>query len=511
MGNDTTLITDRRGLPGERPRRPILSLVLLWSRAEPERIGEVAIPDLDDDARDDADADDTESDDFYFGRAPRAGARALVLVRQRPGANQRTGSPRSIGVSREQWKLRLAGDALEIDNIGRRALIHNGVATSLARVRTGDRVEIADELLFLAVRRPPVLPAMRLPPALVPCFGAADAFGIVGESAAAWELRRQLAFAAGREDHVLLSGPSGSGKELAARTIHGLSRRSANRIVARNAATLPESLIDAELFGNPRDYPNPGMPERPGLIGAADGSTLFLDEIGELSHSLQAHLLRVVESGEYSRLGEARSRQADVRVVAATNRDPLALKHDMLGRLRLRVALPGLEARREDVPLLARHMLRMMAANDPLVAERVFPDGDPTLEPCWSPGLVGALVTAPYATHVRELQTRLWEAIGRGDGPGLTSSLCTMATGSPSTTTSPGETDEITNVDTVDPQSVTADDIRATLAACDGSRDRTWRQLGLRSRHQLVRLMRRHGINGPAPASGGIAPASAAG
>ena len=86
-----------------------------------------------------------------------------------------------------------------------------------------------------------------------------------------------------RAGHVLLRGQSGVGKELAARAIHELCGRSQKPLVARNAATFPESLVDAELFGNRRDYPNKGMPERPGLIGQADGSTLFLDEIGELS------------------------------------------------------------------------------------------------------------------------------------------------------------------------------------------------------------------------------------
>src|SRR5207244_827185 len=82
------------------------------------------------------------------------------------------------------------------------------------------------------------------------------------------------------------------------------------KLLARNAATFPEALVDAELFGNVRDYPNPGMPERPGLIGASDGGILFLDEIGELPHALQAHLLRVLDGGEYQRLGESRSRRA---------------------------------------------------------------------------------------------------------------------------------------------------------------------------------------------------------
>src|SRR5690606_5383103 len=105
-------------------------------------------------------------------------------------------------------------------------------------------------------------------------------FGIVGESPAAWALRDELAFVAARDLHVLLHGATGTGKELAARAIHGLGRSAGREMIARNAATLPAGIADAELFGNAKDYPNPGMRERPGLVGAADGSTLFLDELG---------------------------------------------------------------------------------------------------------------------------------------------------------------------------------------------------------------------------------------
>ena len=486
----TTLVPDHRAdaVPAAVSATPRFGFVILWSKTESHRLGETAL------LEPEPDADPRIEPTFFLGRAlGHAGATPLWFGQHRPGSVRLPGALLSPGISRVQWTVRATERGVAIDNVGQRGLLIRNQMVLRGHAEPGDLVEIAGELLLMVVRRAPLPIPVYLPPSAAAFdFGAPDHFGIVGESPAAWELRRQLAFAAGREDHVLLTGPSGSGKELAARTIHGLSRRAAQRMVARNAATLPESLIDAELFGNPRDYPNPGMPERPGLIGAADGSTLFLDEIGELSHALQAHLLRVVESGEYQRLGEARARFADVRVVAATNRDALALKHDLLGRMRLRVALPGLELRREDIPLLARHMLRTMATVDPLVAERVFPDGDPAQDPCWSPGLVEALTMAPYATHVRELHTRLWEAIGHGDGTGLSSNLGTAS--------STGVPEEIATIDTVDPLTVSAEAVRAALEANDGSRDRTWRQLGLRSRHQLVRLMRRHGLNG-APAA----------
>src|SRR5262249_14365097 len=177
--------------------------------------------------------------------------------------------------------------------------------------------------------------------------------------------------------NVLIHGPSGTGKELAARAVHALSRRAKRPLVARNAATLPPGLVDAELFGNVKNYPNPGTPERPGLIAQADGGTLFLDEIGELPWDLQAHLLRVLDAGgESHRLGEATARRASIRLVAATNRAPGELKHDLLARLTLRLVMPELAARPEDIPLLVRHLLRRAAEQSPDIGRRFLsPDG----------------------------------------------------------------------------------------------------------------------------------------
>src|SRR5262249_38405316 len=207
--------------------------------------------------------------------------------------------------------------------------------------------------------RPLEMPVMRASSEAASfAFGAADTHGIVGESPAAWALRDTVAFAARSVGHVLIHGESGVGKELVARAIHALSARRARPLGARNAATFPEALVDAELFGNAKNYPNPGMIEREGVVGEADGSTLFLDEIGELPAALQAHLLRVLDrGGEYQRLGEPRVRRADLRVVAATNRSIDELKHDLAARLTLRVEVPSLADRREDIPLLARHLL----------------------------------------------------------------------------------------------------------------------------------------------------------
>jgi len=481
IAESTTLILDRGPWGGRGPSPSELALVVAWSRAEPHRVGEILF------------AGHAAGGTHSFGRGCAPDTGGIGLVRQRPADNELTGTTRAPGISRHQWNLRRAGRTIEIENVGRRALRVDGVDCVAATVRAGAIVEIADELVLVATVRPSRMAPCPLPVELMPPFGEADAFGIVGESEVAWQLRRQLAFAAGRHDHILLTGPSGSGKELAARAIHGLSGRASEKLIARNAATFPEALVDAELFGNVRDYPNPGMAERPGLIGASDGGMLFLDEIGELPHALQAHLLRVLDGGDYQRLGESRSRRADVRVIAATNRAPDELKHDVLARLRLRVALPGLCERREDVPLLARHLLRRMAARDPMVAERCFERGDRDGEPRWTSRFVAGLLGARFRTHVRELETWLWQAILDSRDGVLDEPPALCASSHKDTL----RADDDSEAGDVDPRTLDAAAVQRALDEHNGSRELAWRGLGLRSRHQLLRLMRRFGISAP--------------
>jgi len=122
-------------------------------------------------------------------------------------------------------------------------------------------------------------------------------------------MRAELARAAGGASHVLLQGESGTGKELAAGVIHHRSSRAKGPFVSRNASAFTSTLIASELFGNPANYPNPGMPARKGLLGTADGGTLFLDEIGDCPLDAQAQLLRVMDQGEYQPVGEAVARR----------------------------------------------------------------------------------------------------------------------------------------------------------------------------------------------------------
>jgi two-component system nitrogen regulation response regulator GlnG/two-component system response regulator HydG len=471
---DDTTITEAEAASSPHPTSrdgPVDALVVVHCADDPGRIGEALLLPPPGAKR-----------PLVFGRGDsRAGecVRAL-LVRQRPGANTETAPLESSDLSRSQLLVRSHPDGgIAVDNVGKRPLVVEGQSVTSARVRAGTLLEVGRKLALLATRRPPVLPPMRAADSrLMPGFGEADAFGYVGESPEAWRVRNEIAAVAMREEHVLLFGESGSGKELVAQAIHALGPRSGRRIVARNAATLPSGLIDAEFFGSAANYPNAGMPERPGLVGEANGSTLFLDEIGELPIELQAHLLRLLDGGDYQRLGDARRRTADLRLVAATNRPAHQLKGDFAARFAIRLHLPNLNDRRCDVPLVARHLLRSRIAQG--------------AEACLSRQLTLALVGHLYTTNVRELASILLRAAVESRGPvvDLTPGAREML----------GAPDESLGA----PRSVRdvpREAIVESLTRNGGVRERVWRELGLPNRYLLKRLMKKYGIRDDAPQS----------
>ena len=194
---------------------------------------------------------------------------------------------------------------------------------------------------------------------------SADDLGLLGRSAAMDELRSAVCRVAESPYPVLVTGESGSGKELVARAIHRLSRRTDRCFGAVNCAALTDELVEAELFGYARGAFTSPVTECAGLFEAADRGTLFLDEVGELSARAQAKLLRVLQDGEIRRLGENLPRRVDVRVVSATNRPLEAdvstgrFREDLLYRVDvLRIALPPLRDRDDAVLLLAEHFWR---------------------------------------------------------------------------------------------------------------------------------------------------------
>ena len=441
-----------------------LALVIAWSAAEPWRTGEVALFGME--AR----------EAFTLGRGDGDGPR-VVFHRQRPGVLEARPGLEGAAISRKQLEVRLRAGGLSIERVGRCPMRVNGTDLDRALLAPGDVVHLVGQLVLFCTLRP------RGP--LAPCeyyresseLGAPDSLGIVGESPAAWALRDRLAFAGTLDVHTLLLGESGTGKELAARAVHRLSARSAKKLVARNAATLPAGLVDAELFGNVKNYPNPGMPERPGLVGEANGGTLFLDEIGELPQELQAHLLRMLDrGGEYQRLGEAKTHHADIRFIGATNRSMESLKHDLLARFQLRIGVPALAARKEDLPLIAHHLASRMRRENPQLVSLARRADDKPL----STAEVDVLLRRDYPANVRDLETALLEAFAP---KAIDRPLAVPAGAARAAVVSADEPSEAL--------------LRDVIAKHGTGRDAT-KALGLGSRYELLRLMKKYGIPGGA-------------
>ncbi len=463
-------------LPWQKPRaRPVRRaphLVLAWSLDEPERIGEVV----------------SIARPVSIGRGgplPDDPAPRGTLARIRPGALDEGDPIANARISRLHLVLEpLDEESLRLRSLGRATVRINSKAVTDATARAGDTIEIHNAAVFVVSSRPVEPPAVR-GLSIQFDWGRPDPYGIVGESEAVWKLREQLAFAASTDRHVLVLGESGVGKELAARAVHGMSERRDKTFIARNAATMPETLIDAELFGNVKNYPNPGMPERAGLIGEADGSTLFLDEIGDLPEKCQVHLLRVLDAdGEYQRLGEARTRRSAFRLVAATNRAPESLKHDFLARFTHRIALPGLADRRDDIALVLGEILRRTAAKHRGIADRFFERRMGSVaEPRLAPDLVVRLLRHPYTHHVRELERIVWLALGTADADyiGLTPAVEAELRESAESETEAAEIDR--------------DTLAAALAQHGRSPTKAAKALGLKNRYVLLRLLKKHGLS----------------
>jgi DNA-binding NtrC family response regulator len=191
--------------------------------------------------------------------------------------------------------------------------------------------------------------------------------GIVGRSRPMRELFQLLETVAATSSTVLITGETGTGKELAARAIHHNSSRRSNRFVALNCSAIPETLLEAELFGHVRGAFTGAVGNRQGRLEQAHRGTLFLDEVGTMSPALQSKLLRVLQEREFERVGDSHTVKIDVRVIAATHSDLAKMvaegtfREDLFYRLNvIPVQLPPLRDRREDIPLLVQHFLERL-------------------------------------------------------------------------------------------------------------------------------------------------------
>ena len=230
-----------------------------------------------------------------------------------------------------------------------------------------------------------------------PAATATDAALLVGSSPPMQEVFKQISLVAPTELPVLITGETGTGKDLAARAIHAHSPRRHRPFVATSLGALAPSVIESELFGHVRGAFTGATSDRPGLFAIADGGTLFLDEIGEAPLDLQVKLLRALETREVTPVGAAAPRKLDVRVIAATNRDLVAaiaagtFREDLYHRLHVfPIHMPPLAARRDDIDTLAAHVLARQAAGR----------ATPTISEAFRVALRGR----PWPGNVRELK-----------------------------------------------------------------------------------------------------------
>ncbi len=222
---------------------------------------------------------------------------------------------------------------------------------------------------------------------------------IIGDSQAIRSLREQVELAAKGFSKVLITGESGAGKELVARLLHELSARKDMPFVEVNCAAIPQELIESELFGHEKGSFTGAQENRKGKFELADGGSLFLDEVGDMSLPTQAKVLRAIETQEFQHVGGARNIKVDVRLIAATNKDLARevksgnFREDLYYRLNvIPIVVPPLRSRKEDIPALVNHFLKALAAEYGRSPKRITPEA------------VKRLSSYPWPGNVRELK-----------------------------------------------------------------------------------------------------------
>jgi Nif-specific regulatory protein len=392
------------------------------------------------------------------------------------------------------WSRELA-DALELPLASFDCVVLHAATPATEAVRSRLRAAGARAVLETAdpargpapadlVGRLPSVHALAAPPAPAPPGPPA---GIVGSSAPLAATLALVERARGSSATVLITGETGTGKELLARAIHGGSARSAGPFVALNCAAFPDTLLESELFGHTKGAFTGADRAKDGLMALADGGSLFLDEVGETSVALQAKLLRALQEREVRPVGGTRSRRVDVRVVAATNRDLSGeiahgrFRADLYWRLAVfPIRVPPLRDRRDDVLTLARHFLAQHGAREGRPGCRLSREAEELLLAHHWPGNVRELenemmralaLSEPFETIPAE---RLSERLGQLQGP-FPSLVCDCEP----------LRDTLARFETVC--------LRRALERNSGRRAETARNLGL-TREGLYKKMKRYGI-----------------
>src|SRR5437016_1133691 len=242
-----------------------------------------------------------------------------------------------------------------------------------------------------------------------------DHYGIIGRSKAMVEVIHRAELVAATKSTVLITGETGTGKELIARAIHDRSAQRDMPLIKVNCAAIPDTLLESELFGHVRGAFTGATTTKKGKFALADGGTIFLDEIATMTLALQSKLLRVLQEREFEPLGSERTERVDVRVIAATNRDlrqAIAegkFQEDLFYRLNvIPIELPPLRERRDDIPALVEHFLRKHSQRTGRRVERV------------DDGALAALQQYEWPGNVRELENAIERAVVLSQGPVIT-------------------------------------------------------------------------------------------
>jgi two-component system nitrogen regulation response regulator NtrX len=221
---------------------------------------------------------------------------------------------------------------------------------------------------------------------------------ITGESPAIKALKQQIAVVAPTNAWILITGENGTGKELVARTIHQMSNRAEHQLVEVNCAAIPEVLIESELFGHEKGAFTSANSRKRGKFELADGGTIFLDEIGDMSLKTQAKILRILQEQKFERVGGTRTLKVDVRVIAASNKnleeeiEKGSFREDLYFRLNVvPIEVPALRDRTEDIPLLVKEFLTEFSKNDKLESKEMTPEAIRLLQDYHWPGNVREL------------------------------------------------------------------------------------------------------------------------
>ncbi len=241
-------------------------------------------------------------------------------------------------------------------------------------------------------------------------FGPTD---LIGNSFPMRQVRELIAKVAGTRATILISGESGTGKEMVARAIHFNSPRKNRPLISVNCSALTETLLESELFGHEKGSFTGAVAQRKGRFELADEGTLFLDEVGEMSPSVQVTLLRVLQNREFERVGGNKTIKVDVRVITATNKDLMEeiskghFREDLYYRLNVvHIEVPPLRERKEDIPLLIRYFL-----------ERFSREMNKKEVPALAPEVMGALSAYDWPGNIRELENMLERAVILSSGP----------------------------------------------------------------------------------------------